>query len=67
MAELHVQTKKNSNATPMWVWILVGLVVIAAIAFFVLRNNDKNDNTRVDKANPTSFVQPQQAVDFYYS
>jgi hypothetical protein len=57
MAELHVEPRKKS-ATPSWVWILVGLVIIAVVIYFVTRNNNNNSNTTT--ANPngtTSYVQ----------
>jgi hypothetical protein len=36
MAELNVQPKKKSILP----WVLVGLIVLALIAFFLLRNTD---------------------------
>lgn len=41
MADLDVQPKKSN---PIWPWILLGLVVIAAI-FFLTRNRNDHDNT----------------------
>lgn len=54
MAEIHVEPKKQT--TPAWVWILIGLVIIAAAVFFITRNNKTNEN---DAANPTSYIQHQ--------
>ena len=51
MAEIHVEPKKQ--ATPAWVWILVGLIIIAAVAFFITRNNKTNET---DAVHPTSYI-----------
>jgi len=53
MAEIHVQAKKNSSST--WIWILVSLIIIAAIAVYILmRDNGVNEKT-ISKPNQTSF------------
>lgn len=39
MAEIHVQPKKKSPLP----WILLGLLILAIIAFFLLRNTDVAD------------------------
>ena len=57
MAEIHVEPKKQT--TPAWVWILVGLVVIAAVVYFITKNNKTNEN---DAANPTSYIHHQPGV-----
>ena len=38
MAEINVQTKRQSSSS--WVWILIVLAVVAAAAYFLMRNND---------------------------
>jgi hypothetical protein len=56
MAEIHVEAKKKS--TPSWIWILIGVVVVGVIVFFLLRNkraDQSNGNT--SKPNPTSVIQ----------
>lgn len=54
MAEIHVQAKKNSSST--WIWILVSLIIVAAIAVYILmRNNGVNEKT-ISKPNQTSFI-----------
>ena len=40
MAELDVQPKKKSVLP----WVLVGLIILALIAFFLLRNTDLVDD-----------------------
>ena len=52
MAEIHVQPKKHSSS--LWLWILLALVVIAAV-YFLTRNNGKAENA-TDTMNTTSFV-----------
>lgn len=56
MAEIHVQAKKHSNASPAWIWIVVGLLIAAAVIYFLTRNNKTNaaDNNHTGT---TSFVQ----------
>ena len=44
MAELDVQPKKKSILP----WILIGLVVLALIAFFLLRETDLVDDVNVE-------------------
>jgi hypothetical protein len=41
MADLNVQPKKRM---PIWPWILLALI-IAAVVFFVARNNDADMST----------------------
>jgi len=53
MAEIHVQAKKSSSST--WIWILVSLIIIAAIGVYILmRNNEVNEKT-ISKPSQTSF------------
>jgi lipopolysaccharide export system protein LptC len=52
MADIHVQTKKNT--TPVWLWILL-VLVIAAVIYFITRNKDKSDNKEVNQ-NTTSYI-----------
>ena len=40
MAELNVQPKKKS----MLPWILIGLIILAVIAYFLLRNTNLADD-----------------------
>jgi len=54
MAEIHVQPKRKT--TPAWLWIVLALLVLGAIAYFLLRNK-KTD--AVNQPN-TSLLQPQE-------
>jgi hypothetical protein len=42
MAEIHVHPKKH-NASPAWIWILVVLALVVAVAYFLMRGNTTND------------------------
>jgi len=56
MAEIHVQAKKGSSST--WLWILISIIVIAALAFVLIWNNrDNTQNNANSKPSQTSFMQ----------
>jgi hypothetical protein len=57
MAEIHVQAKKKT--TPVWIWIVVGVLVLAAIAYFLMRNKKTDQGNTVNKPVTTSFIQNQ--------
>jgi bacteriorhodopsin len=62
MAEIHVQAKKNSSST--WLWILVSLLIIAAIVvYLMMRDNGVNGKT-VSKPNQTSYMMSRHEVGF---
>jgi bacteriorhodopsin len=42
MAEINVQTKKQNSSS--WLWIIVVLAIVAAVAYFLMRNNDTVEN-----------------------
>lgn len=50
MAEIHVQARKHhqqANPSWMWAWIILGIIIIAAVAYFIYaRNNNNKDNTQ---------------------
>ena len=54
MAEIHVEPKKKA-ATPVWLWIVLAVIVLGAIAYFMLRNKKTNTANQPN----TSLVQPQ--------
>jgi lipopolysaccharide export system protein LptC len=58
MADIHVQTKKNT--TPVWLWILL-VLIIAAVIYFITRNKDKSDNKEVNQ-NTTSYIYVKNAL-----
>lgn len=56
MAEIHVQAKKGNSS--VWLWILISIIVIAALAFVLIWNNRNNtQNNTSSKPSQTSFVQ----------
>ena len=56
MAEIHVQAKKGSSSA--WLWILISIIVIAALAFVLIWNNrDNTQNNASSKPSQTSFIQ----------
>ena len=56
MAEIHVQAKKGSSST--WLWILLSIIVIAALAFVLIWNNrDNTQDSTSSKPNQTSYIQ----------
>lgn len=63
MAEIHVEPKKQSS--PAWLWILVSLIIVAAVAYFLTRNNTTEENTTPDTT-PTSYIQDYQSADMVY-
>ena len=52
MAEIHVQPKKRTSSS--WLWILISLIIIAAIAIYILMRNNTLD-TGISKPKQTSF------------
>ena len=64
MAELHVESKKHASSA--WIWILVSLAIIAAVAYFLMRGN--NSDERNVNGNPTSYIHEHPAKQtIYYS
>ena len=55
MAEIHVQAKKGGSSG--WLWILISIIVIAAVAFILIWNNRDNTQNVNNKPGPTSFIQ----------
>ena len=58
MAEIHVQPKKRASFT--WVWILLSLIIIAAIAVYILMRDNGVNEKNISKPNQTSFNIYQQ-------
>ena len=55
MAEIHVQAKKRNSSA--WLWILITIIVVAAVAFLLVWNNNKAQENVNNKPAQTSFVQ----------
>ena len=61
MAEIHVQAKKRSSSA--WLWILITIIIVAAVAFYLVWNNNKVRDNVNNKPAQTSIVQyPSQQV-----
>ena len=54
MAEIHVRTKKPAASGQMWIWIVIGLLIVAAVAYFVLRDRETTPGNTTTPAYPTS-------------
>lgn len=67
MAEIHVESQKHQS-TPVWIWILVTLVIVALAAYFLTRNNNTttDPNTGVNNSGTTSYVQPAFSAGNFY-
>lgn len=62
MAELHVQAKRNSSST--WVWILISLIIIAAIVVYLMMRDNGTNQRAVSKPAQTSSVMFTHEVGF---
>jgi bacteriorhodopsin len=62
MAEIHVQAKKSSSST--WLWILVSLIIIAAIAVYILMRDNAGNEKPISKPSQTSFIMYKQEAAF---
>jgi len=62
MAEIHVQAKKNSSTT--WIWILVSLIIIAAIAVYILMRDNGVNEKAISKPSQTSVIIYKQEAAF---
>jgi bacteriorhodopsin len=52
MAELHVERKKRSNT----LWVVVGVLVVALIAWMAIRGDDDVNRPRTVEGSPTSVL-----------
>ena len=73
MADIHVQARRHSrfNPTWMWIWFIVGILIIAAVAYYVYANKDKDANNQQDLKNQRNTpmpgaAAPQQSLDGAY-
>jgi hypothetical protein len=66
MAEIHVQARRHPRSNPawMWTWLIVGILIIAAVAYYVLANKDKADdaNNNKDLQNQRNTPMPGAAI-----
>jgi hypothetical protein len=62
MAEIHVESRKHTSSA--WIWILVSLIIIAAVAYFLTRNNRTGENHI--NGNPVSYMHEHPAPQGIY-
>jgi hypothetical protein len=62
MAEIHVESKKHTSSA--WIWILVSLAIIAAVAYFLTRGNRTGENHI--NGNPISYLEEHSATQTIY-
>lgn len=73
MAEIHVQAKRHQRANPtwMWAWIVIGILIVAIVAYLVYANkNNTTENSQEiknDRNTPVpGAMAPQQFSDDSY-
>jgi hypothetical protein len=64
MADIHVQTRRHSryNPTWMWTWIIIGIIIIAAVVYYVYANKDEDASNQQDLKNQRNTPMPGAAV-----
>lgn len=64
MAEIHVQAKKPSRSNPswMWTWIILGVIIIAAVVYYVYANKNKDASNNQDLKNQRNTPMPGAAI-----
>lgn len=63
MAEIHVQTRRTHiNTGWVWAWVIVAILIIAAVVYFVYANGNKSQQTEQTQHNtPVSLIElPRQ-------
>jgi cytochrome c-type biogenesis protein CcmH/NrfF len=55
MAEIHVEAKKKTNT--VWLWVVLAVVIVAAIVYFAVRNRKVDNGNAANKPNQTSYIQ----------
>jgi uncharacterized protein HemX len=65
MAEIHVQARRHARSNPawMWTWLILGILIIAAVVYYVYANKDNNDaNNDKDLQNQRNTPMPGASV-----
>lgn len=62
MAEIHVQTRRHHiNTGWVWAWVILAILIIAAVVYFVYANGNKSQQTEQTQHNtPVSLIEPSQ-------
>jgi hypothetical protein len=58
MAELHVQTKKNTASSSLWIWIVLALIIVGAVIYYLMTRNKGTENT-APPANTTGAIEQE--------
>ena len=59
MAEIHVQAKKQSSNTA-WLWIVVALLIIGALAYYLVTRNNNTQAVPVTSPGTAAEFQTKQ-------
>ena len=52
MAEIHVQTRRpHINTGWVWAWVILAILIIAAVVYFVYANGNKTHQTEQTQRN----------------
>lgn len=64
MADIHVQARRPSRYNPswMWTWIIIGLLIIAAVVYYVYANKDADASNEQDLKNQRNTPMPGAAI-----
>jgi hypothetical protein len=64
MADIHVQARRRSRINPswMWFWLIVGILIIAAVVYYVYANKDENAGNEQDLKNQRNTPMPGAAI-----
>lgn len=64
MAEIHVQARRHPRSNPawMWTWLIIGILIIAAVAYYVFMNKDTDNTNEQDLQNQRNTPMPGASV-----
>ena len=64
MADIHVQARRRSRVSPtwMWTWLIIGLVIIAAVVYYVYANKNEDASNEQDLKNQRNTPMPGAAA-----
>ena len=64
MADIHVQPRRRSRVNPswMWTWLIIGIVIIAAVVYYVYANKEKDASNNQDLKNQRNTPMPGAAI-----
>jgi hypothetical protein len=64
MAEIHVQARRQQRSNPawMWTWIIIGVLIIAAVAYFVYTKGKETQTNEQEIKNDRNTPVPGAAI-----